>query len=583
MVYASGLGTFVDVLDARARNEPERQAYAFLSDGENEGESLTYAELELASRRIATKLQSVGAREQRVLVLYPPGLEYVCALFGCLRAGAVAVTAYPPKPRRPTPRLEAIARDSAPMCALTTTTIYARLQHRLTQRPELARLRWIITDAPGEAEPEDIEVCQARREDLAFLQYTSGSTGEPKGVMLTHGNLMDNSALIHESFGHSSASRGVIWLPPYHDMGLIGGILQPLFGGFPVTLMSPVTFLKRPVRWLQAISRFGATTSGGPNFAYDLCVKRVTAEQREALDLSSWEVAFCGAEPIRAEVLQRFAAHFASAGFRRDALYPCYGLAEATLMVSGPKKGHGPTLLARTAEGDPDGDPAARGARRSRMLVGCGRNVRGHRVLAVDPQTRRACAPHETGEIWVQGPSVAQGYWNAPELSESQFRARTVPDTGERFLRTGDLGFLSEHGELFITGRIKDVIVVGGRNHHAQDIEQSVERCSHTASVNASAAFAAEIQGEERLVVAVETLSHANTDHASLAREVRRAVWEQHEIPVYDVVVSAPMSLPRTSSGKIQRYRCREQYRTHGYMGSQPAAPRSRRALAGSR
>ena len=393
---------------------------------------------------------------------------------------------------------------------------------------------------------------------LAFLQYTSGSTATPKGVMITHGNLLDNSARIQASFDSTPESRGVFWLPLFHDMGLIGGVIQTVYCGGSSTLFSPVSFLQRPLRWLQAISRTGATISGGPDFAYDLCVEKTTPEQRAGLDLSRWRVALNGAEPVRPETLDRFALAFAPAGFRREAFLPCYGLAEATLLVSGNPSGNPPVVLSLDADALGRGKVALSTQRgQGRRLASSGRVAAGHRVVVVDPATRVPCAYDRIGEIWVSGPSVASGYWGQPRETEELLCATLSLGEGP-FLRTGDLGFLHD-GELFVTGRLKDMIIVRGRNVYPQDIEWTAERCHPALRAGGTAAFAVEIHGEERLVVVQET--ERNRD-PGLAEEViaaiRLAVAEQHDIEVFAIRLIRMLSLPKTSSGKVQRHKCRE-------------------------
>ncbi len=355
---------------------------------------------------------------------------------------------------------------------------------------------------------------------------------------------MHNLGLIREAFGHTPDSCGVIWLPPYHDMGLIGGVLQPLFAGFPVVLMSPVSFLKRPRRWLQAVSRYRATTSGGPNFAYELCLERIGPEEREALDLRSWTVAFDGAEPVRARTLERFAEAFAGCGFRRRALYPCYGLAEATLWVSGRSLGDG-------------GGEAAIGAPEPGRTVSCGRSSADQRIVIADPRTGRLVPEGAVGEIWVAGPSVADGYWDQPEETEGTFRAR-LADTGEGpFLRTGDLGLLV-HGELHVTGRLKDLVIIDGVNHHAEDLEWTAER-SHPSLGKQAAAFAIDEDGAERLAIVHELAPRARPlDLDGVIETIRRSVATAHAVPVHAVALLRSGGLPRTSSGKVRRSACRE-------------------------
>ena len=562
----STTSSLVELARQRVETAPEGQAYTFLLDGETEEATLTYAQLDQRARAIGGLLQELGARGERVLLLYPPGLEYVAAFVGCLYAGAIAVPAYPPDPMRlgrTLPRLDLLIADARARFALTTEFIRSMADALAEQSTQLGKLRWLATDEAGEDAAAAWKDPGATPETIAFIQYTSGSTGSPRGVMLTHGNLLHNSAAIHQRFEHTANSRGVIWLPPYHDMGLIGGVLQPLCGGFPVVLMSPLDFLKRPMRWLEAISRHRATTSGGPNFAYDLCVRKTTPEQRAALDLSSWDVAFNGAEPVRAETLDRFVEAFAPAGFRREAFYPCYGLAEGTLIVSGGRKAAPPVVrdfqqkaigrgeaLAPTTDTRPDD---------VRTLIGCGVSIQDQQFLIVSPETDHPQPEGRLGEIWVRGPSIAQGYWERTEESERTFRARRA-DTGEGpFLRTGDLGFVSGD-ELFVAGRIKDLIIVRGRNHYPQDIELTAEACHPALRSGCSAAFSVELSGEERLVLVHEVDRNKPYDADALADAIRKSVSEHHDLQVHAVVLIAPGSIPKTSSGKLQRRTCRSMY-----------------------
>ncbi|ARU63056.1 hypothetical protein CBW65_20310 [Tumebacillus avium] len=553
--------TLVELLRLRKRQEPGETAYVFLSDN-GEEERLTYAELDRKARALAALLQSRNAQGERALLLYQPGIDYLIAFFGCLYAGVFAVPAYPPRQNGNLSRLQAVVADSRASFALATGKIAESVARRAAAEPELARLDWIVTDGLSEALADTWQEPQVTADTLAFLQYTSGSTALPKGVMLTHGNLMHNLKLIETSFGTSRRSSGVVWLPPYHDMGLIGGILQPLFTGYPMTLMAPVSFITKPLRWLEAISRTGATVSGGPNFAYELCVQKITPEQRDTLDLSSWENAFTGAEPIRQETLDRFAEFFAPSGFRREAFYPCYGLAEGTLFVTGGMKQEAPIAQAFSASALKDHlVETAADEESAQVLVSSGRPALGNQeVLVVDPERRVPCADGHVGEIWVHGPSVAQGYWEREEQTRETFGA-VLADTGRGpFLRTGDLGFLHE-GELYITGRRKDLIIIRGRNFYPQDIEFTVQ-ASHPAIHNSNgAAFAVEVDGEERLVVVQEIeRAHRKADLSAVIAAVREQVSQEHELQVYAVVLLKPASIPKTSSGKIQRHKCKERF-----------------------
>ncbi|HYO12430.1 MAG TPA: AMP-binding protein, partial [Thermoanaerobaculia bacterium] len=553
--------SMVDVLRARALQHPERTAFVFLADGAREERRLTYAELDAEVRAVAARLAELGLRGRRALLLYPAGLDFVVAFLGCLYAGVVAVPSYPPSRRRLDLRLQAIARNARPDAVLTTAEIFPRYETIAAQIVELGQAVWLATDEPtSAAEGWQPPVPGEIPDDaLAFLQYTSGSTATPKGVMVSHGNLIHNEEMIRRAFRQSERSVIVGWLPLFHDMGLIGNVLQPLYAGASCVLMPPMAFLQRPSRWLEAVSRYRATTSGGPNFAYDLCVRRIAPAERERLDLSSWEVAFNGAEPVRAETLERFAEAFAPQGFRREAFYPCYGLAEATLFVTGSTAGCPPSVGAFEAAALERGQgiPGTDG-RSGRRLVGCGRGWAGQEIVLVEPGSGRRLGPGEVGEIWIAGRSVAQGYWESPEETARTFGARLEGEP-RPFLRTGDLGFLAE-GELFVTGRLKDLIIVRGRNHYPQDIERAAEESHPALRPGNGAAFSVELAGEERLVVVQEIDRHRLKDAPAALEAVRRAVAEEHEVQVHEVVLVGPGGVPKTSSGKIQRQTCRSLY-----------------------
>jgi acyl-CoA synthetase (AMP-forming)/AMP-acid ligase II/7-keto-8-aminopelargonate synthetase-like enzyme/acyl carrier protein len=555
--------TLVDLLRWRASREPRRRAYTFLRGGEAEESSVDYGELDRQAWAVAARLETLGVvGGERALLLYPPGLRYIAAFLGCLYAGVVAVPAYPPRPNRSDMRLRVIAADSGATVALTTTRILSSLERRSAYAPELKSLRWLATD-----DGKDLAGSWRRPEvganTLALLQYTSGSTAAPKGVKLTHGNLLHNLAMIYHALNYTSHSQGVTWLPPYHDMGLIGGVLQPLYAGFPVALMSPISFLQQPLKWLEAISRLGAKTSVAPNFAYDLCVRRTTLEERATLDLSGWEVAITGAEPIRQEILERFVAAFAPRGFRREAFYPAYGLAEATLFVSGGLKTAPPVVLpVKGAELERDRVVPAPAAKEGvRRLVGCGRTLADQKVVVVNPGSLTRCPPDRVGEIWVSGPSVAQGYWDQAKETEHTFRVYLAGSGEGPFLRTGDLGFL-HNGELFVTGRLKELIVIRGSNHYPQDIEQTVEQSHAALRPGGCAAFSVGSDEGEQLVVAQELERRyvTSADLGEVVASVRRAVAKHHGLEVHAIALIKTGALPKTSSGKIQRGATRAAY-----------------------
>ncbi|MEH2349562.1 MAG: amino acid adenylation domain-containing protein [Nostoc sp.] len=553
--------TVVELLNFRSSTQPNRDAFTLLLDGEAEQQTLTYQELDRLARRIAAQLQALGLTGERALLLYPAGLDFLIAFFGCLYAGVVAVTAYPPRNERNTPRIRAIATDAQAAIALTTTEILSTVRSLMTEKTGLESLQWLTTDNLAVGIEDTWKEPSIDGDTLAFLQYTSGSTGTPKGVMISHRNLLHNADTTYQFMEHSAESKFVTWLPMYHDMGLIGGILQPLYGGFPCILMPPTSFLQRPYRWLQTISQYKGTTSGGPNFAYELCTQKITPEQKRTLDLSSWSVAFNGAEPIRHDTLERFAEAFAECGFRKEAFYPCYGMAETTLMVSGVDKATSP-IIKTVQKSALESNLVVESSDRDEDVyhfVSCGRIIPEQEVVIANPETLSSCKPSEIGEIWVSGPSVGQGYWNRYQETAETFRAY-LADTGlGPFLRTGDLGFFN-NGELFITGRAKDLIIIRGRNLYPQDIESTTEGSHPSLRSGAGAAFVVEINQEEKLVVVQELEFRAKPNLAEVVSAIRQAVTEEHEVQVYAVVLIKPGSIPKTSSGKIQRSATRTQF-----------------------
>ncbi|MCQ3938431.1 MAG: non-ribosomal peptide synthetase [Chloroflexi bacterium] len=561
-VPPSSLNTLLDLLQTRAQQQPHRLAYRFIQDDDSVVVTITYGELDRRARAIASWLESFGAWGARALLLYPPGLDYIASFFGCLYAGVTAVPAYPPRLNRPVPRIQSIVADSKAAFAITTSAILHNIEQRFEHAPDLKALHWLNSDETPAGLEADWRRPDISADTLAFLQYTSGSTSQPKGVMLTHGNLMHNLKAIRHGFQIDETASGVFWLPSYHDMGLIGGILEPMYVNGPSTLMSPVSFLQRPFRWLDAISRYKGTTSGAPNFAYDLCVDKITPEQIDTLDLSSWSLAFCGAEPIRPETLERFARTFERCGFRKSSFYPCFGMAESTLLVSG---GIGPaeprylTVDRKSLERDRVVEIAPNDAN-ALTMVNCGKAIIDQKIVIANPHTLERCAPDQVGEIWISGPSVAQGYWDLAEETESHFHAR-LADTGEGpFLRTGDLGFLY-NDELFVTGRLKDLIIIHGSNHYPQDIELTVESSHAALQAGGGAAFSVTDEGREKLVIVQEvTRQGRNADVHEVASAIRQAVSEKHDLQVFAIALVKPMSIPKTSSGKIQRRACKSAF-----------------------
>jgi acyl-CoA synthetase (AMP-forming)/AMP-acid ligase II len=549
-----------EVLRDRARNERDRLALRFLR-GPDEL-CWSYAQLDQAARRVAARLRPVAAPGDRVLLLYPPGLDYVAAFFGCLYAGVVAVPASPLGRSRDSVRrrrLVAISVDCQPAAALT-------LRSLLPSGAEAEPWPWLATDdgAVGEA-PEGVA---ADGGTLAFLQYTSGSTGSPRGVMVSHANLLHNLARIRDCLGDMRDEHGVSWLPADHDMGLIGTILGSIYIGAPITLLSPLDFIQRPLRWLETMSRLRATMSAAPNFAYELCVRRISPEQRAQLDLSAWDVAFVGSEPINPDTLERFAEAFAPCGFRPRAFLPCYGLAESTLIASAGRRDTAPRVLSLGAPALAQGraEPAPADGATTRGLVSCGTPVAGQRIEVVDPETARRLPPGRVGEVWISGPSVARGYWNRSEETARTFEARLADEADSPpFLRTGDLGFLDE-GELFVTGRIKDLIIIAGCKHHAEDIERTAESSHPALRPGGGAAFPLSVAGEEGLGIVYEADGLRSPEEGRAAeRAVRGAVAEHHGITPAAILFLRPGAVPRTSSGKVQRHACRDTFLSGGF------------------
>jgi acyl-CoA synthetase (AMP-forming)/AMP-acid ligase II len=557
--------SLVDLLTTHASTQPDRTAYRFLVTGDCDGEiqEISYGRLAERSRAIAAWLQERGLAGSRAMLLYPPGLEFICGYLGCLSAGVVAVPGVPPQGRaqnhRALTRTKRLIADADAKVILGSREVITALAGMAEHLPELADIACVATeDIPDEA-ASSWRAPDLTADSVAFLQYTSGSTSAPRGVVVTHGNLLDNERVITEQMGHTPDTIAeydheliVSWLPMYHDMGLMGPVLNTLHLGTTATLFSPLHFLQQPQRWLTAITRYRPHTTGGPNFAYELCLRHATSEFFDGLDLSSWKVAFNGAEPVRAATLRRFTEAFRPAGFRREAFYPCYGLAEATLMVTGGPVHTPPTLLEPAEAGPHAGEADA-------AAVGCGRPVSGTTVVIADPEGQEELPDGEVGEIWVAGPSVAKGYWRNALATRETFRATLTGREG-RFLRTGDLGFLRD-GELFVTGRLKDLIVIDGRNHYPQDLELSAEMCHPALRPGCTAAFSVDggADGEQPVLVA-EATPEAEGEFEKITDLIRSTIGEAHGLSVREVVLVHPGTIPKTSSGKIQRHASRAAY-----------------------
>lgn len=549
----------VSLLRWRAERRPDRLAYSFLRNGEEEEGRLTFAELDLRARAIAAMLQERGAVPgDRVLLLLAQSLDYIAAFFGCLYAGVVAVPVYPPVRKSHVERIRAVAADCGAHCILTQTAIEtafgAQMRGFLScsflavdQAPAAMATQWQPRTPDGDA--------------LAFLQYTSGSTGHPKGVMVSHDRIMANEAMIADAFDSGPESAWVSWLPFFHDMGLLGGILQPMYLGASAYLMTPMAFIQKPVRWLQALSRYRASVSGAPNFAYDMCLQHITAEEKAALDLRPWKVAFNGAEPVRAETVTRFTAEFAVCGLRPTAMHPCYGMAETTLITTGGDANRTPRLRNVDARLLEEGVAVTvpHGSATATMLTGCGKALLDEELRIVDPDTREILPPNRVGEVWVSGAHVAHGYWNNDAATARDFSAFLANGSGP-YLRTGDLGLMDEEGELFLTARLKDVIIIRGRNYIPSDIEQAIENCH--AAINPNGVAVVGLGGETEMLAAVVEVrkeSGPDLDYTVVSRAIRAAVSAQFDLKIEHISFIRRSRLPRTTSGKIQRQACRRQ------------------------
>ena len=566
-------GTWVDLLRSKATHHPGQIVFHFLGYDEGADDTITYGELDRRARAIAAQLQSLGLAGERAMIMYPPGIDYITAFFGCLYAGVTAVPTYPPRAKRSLSlqRLQGIIIDSQASIGLTTPALQAALKERAADVPLAAHLHWLTPHSRTQGIENIWREPDNDSDTLAFLQYTSGSTGSPKGVMVSHGNLLHNAAMSRTHFEYHEGTRMVYWVPFYHDLGLILGVLQPVFAGFLATFMSPFAFVQQPLRWLHVISDIKGTATCAPNFAYDLCARKVTAEDLETLDLSSLEWAGNAAEPVRSSTIDRFCTVFGPCGFRREAFYPCWGLAEATLFASGGLKAQQPvySTIQKSALERGQVVPVEADSDDAYTLVGCGRPMGEQKVIVVDPETHVELAQEQIGEIWVSGPSVTYGYWNAPQLTQEIYGAYTAGGEGP-FLRTGDLGFFKD-GELYINGRRKDVIIVDGRNHYPQDIEQTAAACHPAIRPGLCVAFSIDVKEEERLVIVVEIDQRYRPAHQTdlpgqpleaeaVMKAIRQSVAQEHDLQIYHVLLLKPEGIQKTSSGKVKRRSCRADY-----------------------
>ena len=558
--------TIIALLQHQVAARPDAFAYTFLVDGEKEEQRLTFAQLDRQARAIGAVLRAHGSEGERALLIYPTSLEYVTAIYGSLYGGMTFVPGYPPRFQqklndRNLKRLRVMAEDANARIAMTTAQIYARIEELLPGMPELAALTWIVTDTiQEEAHPSEL-VNHLRPETVAFLQYTSGSTSSPKGVMVSHHNLLAYEAMQQEAMHLDEMTKLVAWVPLFHDAGLVGHIFQSMYVGSECILMTPASFMQKPARWLQAISRHRAFMSGGPSFAFELAASKVTDEEAASMDLSCWKVAWNGSEPIRAKTIEGFHARFAHHGFAEGTFFAAYGLAESTLLITG-------GLFGKALKFDRiDGQELQlnralppRNAGQSITVVSCGEVFVDQEVVIADPKTMTLRGPGEVGEVWVSGANVARGYWNRADATIATFGA-VLKDTGEGpFLRTGDLGYFKDN-ELYITGRANDVIIIRGRKHYPQDIEWAVQPCHPALRADAGAAFSVEDGIEEHLVLVQEVeRTHRKADFAPVFEAMLQSIKEQSGLRPLAVLLLQPGSIPMTTSGKLQRSAARAGY-----------------------
>jgi len=555
--------TYTDVIKNWTNKKPNHVVFRFLQDGINENESFTYNQLETRSKALGAAMQNIGKKGDRVLLLFQPGLSYVASLYACFYSGFIAVPAYPPRRNKGIERIHTIINDSEATICLVSQQVYNDVKNNLQNDNILNKLKWIIYEDITDGDAEKFNETIISANDVALIQYTSGSTGNPKGVMITQLNILYNSEYIRQSFGLNDKSVGVNWLPIFHDMGLIGGILQAAYVGGVNIGMPPMAFLKRPLNWLKAIEKYGGTTAGGPNFSYDYCIQKTTDEECENLDLSTIDVFFCGAEPIRKSTYTNFTDKFTISKSKEQQLYSCYGMAETTLIVTGGNQNDKPKYLNIDSNALSENKVKILTNENSAgvSLVGCGHTWMETHIEIADPVTMKKVATNEIGEIWISGPTVAAGYWNKPEETNRTFGARLTNSNNTNYLRTGDLGFFHEN-ELYITGRLKDLIIIRGVNHYPNDIEFAIQKSIPELRQNGGAAFSITDNDNESLVIVheLERTAMRNTNFDDIIDNIRKVVAEEHELDAFSIVLIRAGSIPITSSGKIQRRQTKYEY-----------------------
>jgi acyl-CoA synthetase (AMP-forming)/AMP-acid ligase II/acyl carrier protein len=553
-------GNMVELLIKRLKDHPDKTVYILLEDGVNEKNSITYAVMVAMAKAIAVTLLKNGTKGDRVMLLFSTGIEFITSLYGCFFAGMIAVPAYPPRRNKPNERFISIIENSKPAFILSNSLIYEDLNkyHKGNAfSEEICQL--VYEEIPSELSEEWLNP-NVQADDIALLQYTSGSTGTPNGVMVSHGNIMHNSECIKQSFGFDENSIGVNWLPNFHDMGLIGCLIQAAYLGGSNVIIPPLSFLKNPANWFRMITKYKATTGGGPNFAFDYCMEKVTDEEISEFDLSSLRTLYCGAEPIRKNTLESFTDKFRKAGFSGTQFFPCYGMAESVLITTGGDFKAKPIYLSIDPQAIEENKVLpVRAEKDGRMLTACGYPWLGMGVLIVNPETSTPSPAGEIGEIWVKGPSVAKGYWKDKQSTEKTFNAFISGTEDGPYLRTGDLGFIHE-GQLYVSGRMKDLIIIRGSNFYPNDIEHSAENSNPALRQNACAAFSTDIDGEEKLLIVmeVERTHMREMNEEQVFEDIREAVFAGHGIQPHAITLIRTGSILKTSSGKIQRFALRK-------------------------
>ena len=551
----------ISILKKHIESTPNKVVYKYIENDLDSPKTVTFKELDYEIKKVASLLQKNYQKGDRALLLYNSGLDFIYAFFGCLYAGIIAVPAYPPRKNQKADRLKVIIEDCGAKVVLTTNKIYTITSDIFKNDAILSLISLIKTEEIIMTQIKPFSEVVIEADDLAFLQYTSGSTGNPKGVMVSHGNIMSNTTVLQNA-GYNKNTVLVGWLPNYHDMGLIGGILAPIYVGCLSILMSPTYFLQKPIRWLETISKYNADVSGAPNFAYELCIHNIKNDELKNLNLSSWKSAINGAESIYKETLDKFTQKFKSYGFKPETHYPCYGMAETTLILTGINIDETPKAFYLDNEEFQKNNIVIKKENDSNIqkIISCGKTRLGHEVIIVNKNNERL-PECNIGEIWARGESIAKGYWNNKEETNKNFNLSTYDNNEDSYFKTGDLGFLYDN-ELYICGRKKDLIIIRGKNYYPQDLELSTYTAHEALVSMGAAAFSIEYDGLEKLIIIQEIkrtyLRKYNSEE--IFKAIRESITLEHELQVHDIVLLKPGQLLKTSSGKIQRYKNKKSY-----------------------